>query len=993
MATSKFLRYFQDNATGNPATGMTVWLVPQSVSSPSYPSDYLLCTEDGTRDGQYYRENVPDGEYKIYIDVAGGTTPSLYLENIWVGESRLTTIADHFDSADSYKLKTTGIKDSAITGEKLNLSLKTVTDVNTPAPDFIGQIGEDSNGFNYKAIDLVSNPKWKILTDASKIKRDSSDVDSDLTQAESDIFQNASDISTLQNQSQKFGTDGDIDYNISLNDNKITDLAEAENDTDGLSLAKGRSEMDKKDLSMRDTLYSVLPVNQEKGEGTQNNSLMNWNFVTGDLRGTYQLNDDGPFQNKLSYKRRMACVGTGTTFKNFLIDFPSTLPEVISFGFYVKKIDVENVYGLSDQMRFWIYEGGIIHQPNLPIRSMISEIGYKYTSSFNISGKMAGSFEAVSLKESSGYVFIVMKWYNITYDVSYSPTDFRFYFLYDNVETAFNGNHIDYCNFVFLFDAVIDFPFIYPDGVGSIQYPDNFTSLMDKVSDLDTNLLNITGKKLTLLKSGVYLYIRSEFDSTRDLVQKWKTSGSVVFGNNNPVTPWTTTLVSKTALNESSVFDAGTFIHTASDDACPANYNGTYIGANHGPASMIVVSSAIHGKTNEDVGSEWTDGSGRKFYILRVVDTNTLWVLSENIGSDSNKWDFDSSITGDLTHSQNATHTSIISVESQSNNQLEYCIKNVVRKIIIDGNAEISEDGIYYTSELDIIDEYDIINPVALIDYLVSNVGDSEAPDYSMAESQVYNNINYHINQNGSCVIYYHWLVNQEIDLGYMGFLQMERLYTGGSYTKRKQYMPKVLPISDGVKTWTLTDIEDMNSLPATALDFTSAYYETAGVPPDRMVQFLADSGDVLKIGFAMGYVPEIGISENRNDLVSKAWQIYTTGKHYPHGIDDKLGNLASGTYYNAIVYRQYFRPQFTGYENTSAFYTHKVGNFTYVYLDYHVEALLDKITLPVELNGKLVTVVEKTSNITLHSDFVSQSKILLSKSGSNYGYLVLKFV
>lgn len=106
MATSKFLRTFRTVA-GVPITTATIWLVPQANT---YPTGALALTAHSTRDGQYYRDNVPDGEYKIYIDPAGGSSPTLYEEEIWIGEARITTISDHFDSADSYKLKGSGIK-------------------------------------------------------------------------------------------------------------------------------------------------------------------------------------------------------------------------------------------------------------------------------------------------------------------------------------------------------------------------------------------------------------------------------------------------------------------------------------------------------------------------------------------------------------------------------------------------------------------------------------------------------------------------------------------------------------------------------------------------------------------------------------------------------------------------------------------------------------------------------------------------------------------
>lgn len=88
MATSsKFVKFFE--TTGRvPITTARIWLVPQA---DAYPTNALELTLDTTRDGQYYRNAVPDGEYKIYMDVDGGTSPVLYTSNIYHAENRLTT--------------------------------------------------------------------------------------------------------------------------------------------------------------------------------------------------------------------------------------------------------------------------------------------------------------------------------------------------------------------------------------------------------------------------------------------------------------------------------------------------------------------------------------------------------------------------------------------------------------------------------------------------------------------------------------------------------------------------------------------------------------------------------------------------------------------------------------------------------------------------------------------------------------------------------------
>lgn len=86
MATSKFIRYFQ-SAAGVPITLAKIWIVPQANE---YPTNALELTKHATRTGQYYRDAISDGEYKIYIDAAGGTSPTLYEQNIWIGEKRIS---------------------------------------------------------------------------------------------------------------------------------------------------------------------------------------------------------------------------------------------------------------------------------------------------------------------------------------------------------------------------------------------------------------------------------------------------------------------------------------------------------------------------------------------------------------------------------------------------------------------------------------------------------------------------------------------------------------------------------------------------------------------------------------------------------------------------------------------------------------------------------------------------------------------------------------
>jgi len=105
-ATSKFIRTLRD-ATGATISGANVWVTPQA---DTYPTNAQQLTESTTNPGYYSLADLADGEYKIWIDSNGGTSPLLYDEHIWHGEDRLTTIANHFDATDAYKLKVGGIQ-------------------------------------------------------------------------------------------------------------------------------------------------------------------------------------------------------------------------------------------------------------------------------------------------------------------------------------------------------------------------------------------------------------------------------------------------------------------------------------------------------------------------------------------------------------------------------------------------------------------------------------------------------------------------------------------------------------------------------------------------------------------------------------------------------------------------------------------------------------------------------------------------------------------
>src|SRR5690606_33168700 len=69
----------------------------------------------------------------------------------------------------------------------------------------------------------------------------------------------------------------------------------------------------------------------------------------------------------------------------------------------------------------------------------------------------------------------------------------------------------------------------------------------------------------------------------------------------------------------------------SADDVAPMHILNFTMGANHGYNHYHATITA-HGFTNVDIGTEF-DKSGVKFYILRIVDANTVAFISQNNGT------------------------------------------------------------------------------------------------------------------------------------------------------------------------------------------------------------------------------------------------------------------------------------------------------------------------------------------------------------------------
>lgn len=477
----------------------------------------------------------------------------------------------------------------------------------------------------------------------------------------------------------------------------------------------------------------------------------------------------------------------------------------------------------------------------------------------------------------------------------------------------------------------------------------------------------------TVTLDGTDAYIRTKFSDTHDLVQQVRYGTSTVWSN-NVVNPWSVRTIPKSTAKDGVIaaFSSGTILASQGDDAAPLNYNGTYIGANHGAYIVHEVTVNAHGKTYADVGSRWTQGANT-YTIVRIVDANKLWLVSQNIGA--TYWQFvTSSLSGlALTHSIGATNTASFIPSADTTQQLLSAVNNHAKKIVADGFKELTTAGVYDVECIEFIDNYDIMNPVSILSYLQSRVGTATEQNLSVDSiaSDVRVSVNYRYALNGSCTVSTQLHKKANINFSFAGLVQANPLnYSGKTLI---EYANKMKPVTVGGTSYDLSATIDATSNTA-IISMLKAEWLDATNPPDRMLN-LVKNGSTKEFGQVLGYGLSRGatkpsVRQNTND--AGFFNNPSTKKVYPKAL---VGNLDSVV--NAVAYRAIYNPAVLP---ESTIYTwYEDNGEVFVVLDIHQSASMLKLPLPAMFNGKSATVVDANANFTLHSEIVSDGGLLCS--------------
>ena len=493
-----------------------------------------------------------------------------------------------------------------------------------------------------------------------------------------------------------------------------------------------------------------------------------------------------------------------------------------------------------------------------------------------------------------------------------------------------------------------------------------------------------TGNTFAVTLDGTDAYIRTKFSDTLDLVQQVR-YGTNSTWSNNVINPWSVKTIPKSTAKDGVIaaFSSGTIFASQGDDAAPLNYNGTYIGANHGAYIVHEVTVNAHGKTYADVGSRWTQGSNT-FTIVRIVDVNKLWLVSQNTGS--TYWQFvTTSLNGlALAHSTGATNTASFTPSADTLTQLLSAVNNHTKKIVADGFKELTASGVYDVEYIELIDNYDIMNPVSILSYLQSRVGTTAEQNLSVDSitSDVRVSVNYRYTLNGSCTVSTQLHKKANINFNFAGLVQANPLnYSGKTLI---EYANKMKPVTVSGTSYDLSATIDATTNTA-LISMLKADWLDVTNPPDRVLN-LVKNGSNKEFGQVLGYSLSRGATKpsvRQNTTDAGFFNNPTTKKVYPKAL---VGNLA--TVVNAVSYRAIYNPAILPQATIYTWY--EDNGEIFVVLDIHQSASELKLPLPSMFNGKSAEVIDSHANFTLHSEIVSDGGLLCSVV-NNYASVVIK--
>lgn len=696
-------------------------------------------------------------------------------------------------------------------------------------------------------------------------------------------------------------------------------------------------------------------------ENTNNPEFFPSSAETTTLIGVNVVVDtNSPTKNLLGYKREFLNTNKPNIYQqNYITESVnvSSRPTRISFGFWVNRPQFQSIF-TGD---FYTYLGFSAYRfPN------ISRIFNAETLTVNMgTAPVEYNSAKCSIREverNGDWSRLEISYFDIDWKISFSGNSILYYFLLTGGLSY--QKTLETSDWTVLFNEKIVQGIFYGDP--NSNYNQNILTL----SSLQNQINNLSVKKesLRVLKSGGNVYIGSSFNETQDLVRHITLNGSQNGASS---------LLNVKLINKGDALTSTGIILQIQGDAVPTPfqvnvlpYDGYLnIGGNHGIQTITDAVSNSHGKTSSDLLSIWKDGNNYEFYLVEILDTNSLRFASKpfDVGG------FDKIIPTpqvSLTHVSGAVNTSTINI-SGSSYEYKPCINSIDVKLYMD-DVEIIENGNYVGDVLKVIDNHNVVDPTLptlTIPYLPQNNG-----------TMVKNTLIHSFFNNGSYTVenITDWQKNHL--LTNIGIIQPQ-VINKGSY--------------DTIMTYAI----NINN--ASGLDFKNGFDLSTTFPNTwvkkadfinqaKSVQQLSEilfSGSNPIIGCGFGYNPLVGtgtqeeLLQNENHLL----MFGSSKKYYPfaYNLRESQNKIIRGVGYYAYW-------DATVNPNLSADYFVPFGDSFLYFLNLRTASTKLRVKLSKELLLKEFEVVNSSDGIVLHTENSTTHEGLIV-SGSVGDWCILK--
>ena len=486
-------------------------------------------------------------------------------------------------------------------------------------------------------------------------------------------------------------------------------------------------------------------------------------------------------------------------------------------------------------------------------------------------------------------------------------------------------------------------------------------------------------------------YIRSTYNSKKDIILLYYTNG------NGLVSP-KASYIGENTLNDSELMTGSYLVSSHSDSTAPFFNSSIYwhLFAQHGYVIPIINNTV--NMTEGDVGAIWKDQLDRQYTIGKVTESY-IYLLpvftNTNEGEADRGWKTPNDTKpSHLTHVSGGTYTTEFDCTYYSITQLRPIMKSYNRKMLADG-TEITKEGDYYCNEFKVSESQIGYDPATIDTWFPSPVLDGAQEMARFTWSYNFKGANCSVNTTVD--------VRRKIECQSYGACQQQFFLDKENY-KAMFLIPK-LKAQRGIDPSKPFNSPSTSSA-GLSYQRNSTYLIDENDPVDRQIGYLYDesSNDYL-VGMAAGLSLVTG-----DTVKEKRIQNIAIGTGNPH---DRLGSFSPSninkfyiaavntapfaddgynfpnTYFKEInYYVSYFDPA----ENEGQVYWYKDGSNYVIYA--HCQSSQDRIAinLPEFMEGLKVQIVEKTDGSTLHTDVISNGKLMVSYDNSS-NYIVVKTV